>query len=132
MIGLASTYRSTAKISVYTLSTPPQVASPHLQESVVALGDQLLSVLQLTQKKLQLQFKAIDQVVQTFNKETGQKEALSYRCQDMDRVVPTLMGVSKVRPQLCSLHRAAATSQQELQEVSRTATDCEALACALC
>ena len=52
--------------------------------------------MQLTQKKTTLQFKAIDQVVQTFNKETGQKEALSYRCQDMDRIVPTMMGVSKV------------------------------------
>ena len=56
----------------------------------------LLLWLQLIQKKLQLQYKALDQVLQTHNKDTGQKEAISYRCGDMDRIVPNLMGVSKV------------------------------------
>ena len=42
------------------------------------------------------------QVMQTFNSDTGEKEAISYRCSDMDRQVPYLMGVSKVRQQtLC-------------------------------
>lgn len=54
--------------------------------------------LQLTQKKTALQFKTLDQTLQTFNKETGQKQALSYRCADIDRIVPSLMGVSKVMP----------------------------------
>lgn len=31
-----------------------------------------------------------------FNRETGAKEAMTYRCADMDRMVPNLMGVSKV------------------------------------
>ena len=52
--------------------------------------------LQLTQKKTTLQFKALDQTLQTVNRESGQKEALTYRCADMDRIVPSLMGVSKV------------------------------------
>ncbi len=59
-------------------------------------------VLQLTQKKSALQFKALDQTLQTINRDTNQKEALSYRCADMDRIVPSLMGVSKV--QKCVLH----------------------------
>lgn len=50
---------------------------------------------QLTQKKSSLQFKALDNVLQTINRETGSKEALSYRCADIDRIVPQLMGVSK-------------------------------------
>ena len=53
-------------------------------------------LLQLTQKKTALQFKTLDQTLQTFNRETGQKQALSYRCADIDRIVPSLMGVSKV------------------------------------
>lgn len=52
---------------------------------------------QLTQKKTTLQFKALDQTLQTINRETNQKEALTYRCADMDRIVPSLMGVSKVQ-----------------------------------
>ena len=51
---------------------------------------------QLTQKKASLQFKALDQVMQSYNKDTGAKEALAYRCADADRMIPNLMGVSKV------------------------------------
>ncbi|KAL4855078.1 DNA repair protein RAD50 [Chlorella vulgaris] len=50
---------------------------------------------QLSQKKNTLQFKALDNVLQTMNRETGVKEALSYRCADIDKMVPQLMGVSK-------------------------------------
>ncbi|KAK9845385.1 hypothetical protein WJX81_005219 [Elliptochloris bilobata] len=50
---------------------------------------------QLTQKKAALQFKALDQVIQSYNKDTGAREALSYRCADTDRMIPNLMGVSK-------------------------------------
>jgi hypothetical protein len=32
-----------------------------------------------------MQFKALDNVLQTINRESGQKEALSYRCADIDR-----------------------------------------------
>ena len=65
--------------------------------------DYVTACLQLMQKKTNLQFKTLDQTLQTFNKETGQKQALSYRCADIDRIVPSLMGVSKVQhfPQQC-------------------------------
>ncbi|KAL3148389.1 DNA repair protein rad50 [Trebouxia sp. C0009 RCD-2024] len=55
----------------------------------------VIRTFQLTQKKTALQFKTLDQTLQTFNRETGQKQALSYRCADIDRIVPSLMGVSK-------------------------------------
>ena len=55
------------------------------------------ALVQLTQKKTTLQFKALDQTLQTVNRESNQKEALTYRCADMDRIVPSLMGVSKVQ-----------------------------------
>lgn len=32
-----------------------------------------------------MQFKALDNVLQTLNRETGVKEALSYRCADIDK-----------------------------------------------
>lgn len=34
-----------------------------------------------------MQFKALDNVLQTISRDTGQKEALSYRCADIDRWV---------------------------------------------
>ena len=66
-----------------------------------------VGTLQLTQKKTNLQFKALDQTLQTINRDTNQKEALSYRCADMDRIVPSLMGVSKV---CCRHHEVASGS----------------------
>ncbi|RXI00562.1 hypothetical protein DVH24_000796 [Malus domestica] len=50
---------------------------------------------QLTQKASKMEFKAIDSVLQTINPHTGEKVCLSYRCADMDREIPSLMGVSK-------------------------------------
>ncbi|KAB2623338.1 DNA repair protein RAD50 [Pyrus ussuriensis x Pyrus communis] len=50
---------------------------------------------QLTQKASKMEFKAIDSVLQTINPHTGEKVCLSYRCADMDREIPALMGVSK-------------------------------------
>lgn len=50
---------------------------------------------QLTQKGAKLEYKAIESVLQTINPHTGEKVCLSYRCADMDREVPALMGVSK-------------------------------------
>lgn len=43
-----------------------------------------------------MEFKTLDSVLQTHNKDTGEKSAVGYRCIDMDRMVPTFMGVSKV------------------------------------
>lgn len=39
-----------------------------------------------------LQFKALDQVVSTIDPATRVKRAMTYRCADMDKVVPQLMG----------------------------------------
>ena len=50
---------------------------------------------QLTQKKATMTFKTLDSTLQTINKDTGQKQALTYRCADIDKLVPSLMGVSK-------------------------------------
>ncbi|KAL3619971.1 DNA repair protein rad50 [Castilleja foliolosa] len=50
---------------------------------------------QLTQKATKMEYKAIESVLQTLNPQTGEKVCLSYRCADMDREIPALMGVSK-------------------------------------
>nr|CAB3446633.1 unnamed protein product [Digitaria exilis] len=50
---------------------------------------------QLTQKASKMEFKAIESVLQTINPHSGEKVCLSYRCADMDREIPALMGVSK-------------------------------------
>lgn len=52
--------------------------------------------LQSVQKKATLQFKSLDATLQTYNKDTHQKEAVTYRCADINAMVPSLMGVSKV------------------------------------
>lgn len=41
---------------------------------------------------MMLQFKALDQVVSTIDPATRVKRAMTYRCADMDKVVPQLMG----------------------------------------
>ncbi|CAH8282647.1 unnamed protein product [Eruca vesicaria subsp. sativa] len=50
---------------------------------------------QLTQKASKMEYKAIESVLQTINPHTGKKVCLSYRSADMNREIPTLMGVSK-------------------------------------
>ncbi|KAG1658953.1 hypothetical protein FOA52_010050 [Chlamydomonas sp. UWO 241] len=50
---------------------------------------------QLTQKKATMTFKTLDSTVQTTNRDTGEKQAITYRCADIDKMVPSLMGVSK-------------------------------------
>ncbi|XP_020690871.2 DNA repair protein RAD50 [Dendrobium catenatum] len=50
---------------------------------------------QLTQKASKMEFKALESVLQTINPHTAEKVCLSYRCADMDREIPALMGVSK-------------------------------------
>ncbi|GAB2295676.1 DNA repair protein rad50 [Dionaea muscipula] len=50
---------------------------------------------QLTQKASKMEYKAIDCTLQTIDPRTKEKLSLSYRCADMDREIPALMGVSK-------------------------------------
>ena len=88
--------------------------------------------MQLTQKKAALQFKTLDQTLQTFNRDTGQKQALSYRCADIDRIVPSLMGVSKVPPVSrcnCScINVLLAEADIQLAIIIRQAVDTDQLA----
>eukprot|EP00879_Flechtneria_rotunda_P006310 GHRR01006632.1.p1 GENE.GHRR01006632.1~~GHRR01006632.1.p1 ORF type:complete len:729 (+),score=251.26 GHRR01006632.1:230-2416(+) len=50
---------------------------------------------QSVQKKTTLQFKSLDATLQAYNKDTNQKEAITYRCADINAMVPSVMGVSK-------------------------------------
>eukprot|EP00775_Hariotina_reticulata_P006345 gene6345-6579_t len=50
---------------------------------------------QSVQKKATLQFKSLDATLQTYNKVSQKKEAITYRCADINTMVPSLMGVSK-------------------------------------
>jgi len=50
---------------------------------------------QLTQKKVKVEYKTLDGTIQTIDHITKEKTAVNYRCIDMDRTVPMLMGVSK-------------------------------------
>ncbi|XP_057429141.1 DNA repair protein RAD50 [Lotus japonicus] len=50
---------------------------------------------QLTQKASKMEYKAIESVLQTINPHSGEKVCLSYRCANMDKEIPALMGVSK-------------------------------------
>ncbi|XP_061992720.1 DNA repair protein RAD50 isoform X1 [Rosa rugosa] len=62
-----------------------------------AAGKDVVSIrsFQLTQKASKMEYKAIESVLQTINPHTGEKVCLSYRCADMDKEIPALMGVSK-------------------------------------
>jgi hypothetical protein len=53
--------------------------------------------MQLTEKKNSRQFKTLDSTLQTVDPITNEKQAVTYRCIDIDKMVPSLMGVSKVR-----------------------------------
>ncbi|CAI5958714.1 unnamed protein product [Closterium sp. NIES-64] len=59
-----------------------------------AAGKDVVSVrnFSLTQKTSKMEFKAIESVLQTINSTTGERVSLSYRCADMDREIPLLMG----------------------------------------
>uniref|UniRef100_A0A7S3VU85 DNA repair protein RAD50 n=1 Tax=Dunaliella tertiolecta TaxID=3047 RepID=A0A7S3VU85_DUNTE len=50
---------------------------------------------QLIEKKTTRQFKTLDSTLQTVDPVTGVKQAVTYRCLDIDKMVPSLMGVSK-------------------------------------
>ncbi|KAG2442375.1 hypothetical protein HXX76_002461 [Chlamydomonas incerta] len=62
-----------------------------------AMGQKIIVTrsFQLTQKKTTMQFKSLDASMSCTNRQTGQRETLTYRCGDLDRMVPSLMGVSK-------------------------------------
>lgn len=71
---------------------------PSKNQSTLAPAPALHRFLQSVQKKATLQFKSLDATLQTYNKDTNKKEAITYRCADINAMVPMLMGVSKVGP----------------------------------
>ena len=50
--------------------------------------------MEVIQKKSTMQFKALDGVLRSTNKE-GEKSSLSHKCSELDRQIPSLIGVSK-------------------------------------
>jgi len=51
--------------------------------------------MEVTQKKTSMSFKALDGIIRTTDADTGQRVSLSHKCTELDRQIPTLMGVSK-------------------------------------
>jgi len=51
--------------------------------------------MEVTQKKTTLTFKALDGVLRTTNPDTGERISMSHKCTELDRQIPTMIGVSK-------------------------------------
>lgn len=51
--------------------------------------------MELTQKKTTMSFKQLDGVLRTLDPRTGERQSLSHKCTELDKIVPQLMGVSK-------------------------------------
>lgn len=52
--------------------------------------------MEVTQKKTTLTFKALDGVLRTTNPETGERISMSHKCTELDRQIPTMIGVRLV------------------------------------
>jgi DNA repair protein RAD50 len=51
--------------------------------------------MEVTQKKTTLSFKALDGILRTTHPETGERISMSHKCTELDRQIPTMLGVSK-------------------------------------
>jgi DNA repair protein RAD50 len=51
--------------------------------------------MEVTQKKTQATFKQLDGALRTFDTMTGERVTLSHKCSELDKQIPTLLGVSK-------------------------------------
>lgn len=49
----------------------------------------------MTQKKSTMSFKQLDGVIRTIDAETGERVTLSHKCGELDKQIPSLLGVSK-------------------------------------
>jgi DNA repair protein RAD50 len=60
-------------------------------------GTQMVVVrsMELTQKKTNMTFKALDGILRTTDANTGERLSLSHKCSELDRQIPMLLGVSK-------------------------------------
>ena len=56
---------------------------------------------QLCQKATSMQFKAIDQTLKKVDPRTNETMVITQTCADMDKIVPTMMGVSRVHLAMC-------------------------------
>lgn len=52
---------------------------------------------QLCQKVTNMQFKAIDQTLKRVDPKTNESQVITHTCADMDKIVPSMMGVSRVK-----------------------------------
>jgi DNA repair protein RAD50 len=52
--------------------------------------------MEVTQKKTTLTFKALDGVLRTTNPDTGERISMSHKCTELDRQIPTMIGVRLV------------------------------------
>lgn len=51
--------------------------------------------MELTKKKASLTFKALDGVLRTMDKKTGERVSVSQKCSELDKQIPSLLGVSR-------------------------------------
>lgn len=51
--------------------------------------------MEVTQKKSTMSFKALDGILRTHDTTTGERVSMSHKCTELDRQIPTMLGVSK-------------------------------------
>mmetsp|Transcript_9009 Transcript_9009/g.11264 ORF Transcript_9009/g.11264 Transcript_9009/m.11264 type:complete len:1428 (+) Transcript_9009:162-4445(+) len=51
--------------------------------------------MEVTQKKTSLTFKGLDGILRTTDPQTGERISMSHKCTELDRQIPTMIGVSK-------------------------------------
>jgi len=89
--------------SGHTFIHDPKISGDHEVKGQIKLrlglssGAPLVAVrsFQLKQTARGAQFKSLDASILTKNKVTGKPESISYKCAEVDRLLPSLMGVSK-------------------------------------
>lgn len=55
----------------------------------------VMRCMEVTQKKSTATFKALDGTIRMTNPETGERVVMSHKCTELDKTIPSLMGVSK-------------------------------------
>jgi DNA repair protein RAD50 len=58
-------------------------------------GMVVIRSMELVQKKTTMTFKQLDGVIRTMDSETGERVSLSHKCSELDKQIPSLLGVSK-------------------------------------
>ena len=55
----------------------------------------VMRCMEVTQKKTTASFKALDGTIRMINPETGERVVMSHKCTELDKTIPSLIGVSK-------------------------------------